>query len=231
MNKYPDIAIDVVLFSYFKESLNVLLVNRKIEPFATRFAFPGVFIKENETADEAALRALSDETRTLLDVDYLEQLYTFTEVNRDPRQRIISISYFGLINQGKYNLPLANNDASFVTWVNCRDINVMRNEFAFDHIKIYDMALTRLKTKIQYEPIGLELLHEYFTLKEFQKIYETILEKKIDTRNFRRKVMSYGLIKETQFKTSGHVGPKSRLFEFDTAKYNELKKQGIYFEI
>ena len=235
MKKYPDIAVDVVLFSYFKERLNVLLIRRSIKPYLGNYALPGVLLKENETTEEAAFRALSVETN--VNVDYLEQLYTFSELDRDPRQRIISVSYFGLINQSKHELPIANSDAFTAEWIDCDKIQyILGNtcslgEFAFDHLEIYLMALTRLKTKIQYEPIGLGLLHEYFTLGELHKLYETILQKNIDRRNFTRKVMSYGLIKKTPHKTSGHVGRKSQLFEFDMEMYKTLKENGLYFEI
>lgn len=235
MSKYPDIAVDVVLFSYFKKRLNVLLIKRNIEPFVGQYALPGVFLRPDETSYDAALRALRDETN--VKINYLEQLYTFDDINRDPRQRIISISYFGLINQFEHTL-LTNKDARYVEWVECDFLNETQNNYsdsmAFDHETIYRLALSRLKTKVQYEPIGFDLLHQYFTLTELYDMYRTILqkdEKKFDRRNFTRKVMSYGLIKKTPNKTDGHVGRKSQLYEFDIEQYNKLRKSGIYFEI
>lgn len=225
-NNYPNIAVDVVLFSYFEKTLNVLLIQRNIMPFIGQYALPGVFLKEDEMADNAALRALKDETN--VQITYLEQLYTFTDLHRDPRQRIISISFFGLVNQNDYTLSDGNEDASFVEWVN---VNEIPTQLAFDHGKILEMALTRLRTKVQYEPIGFELLPEWFTLTELYDMYRIILQKDFDRRNFTRKVMSYGLIKKTEHKTGGHVGRKGQLYEFDLERYTELAKTGIYFEI
>ena len=225
--KYPNIAVDVVLFSYFEKALNVLLIQRNIMPFLGQYALPGVFLKEEEMAEDAALRALKDETN--VQINYLEQLYTFTSIDRDPRQRIISISYFGLVNQNDYTLSEGNEDASFVEWVDVNDPRV--KELAFDHKIIFDMALIRLRTKVQYEPIGLDLLPEWFTLGELFNMYQTITQTEFDRRNFTRKVMSYGLIKKTEHKTGGHVGRKGQLYEFDHQQYKMLKESGIYFEI
>ena len=227
MTKYPNIAVDVVLFSYFEEALNVLLIQRNVMPFIGQFALPGVFLKEDEVAEEAALRALKDETN--VQINYLEQLYTFTSLQRDPRQRIVSVSYFGLINQSEHVLSDSNEDASFVEWRNVNEID--SNGLAFDHNEIYEMALTRLRTKVQYEPIGFDLLPDWFTLTELYNMYRTILQKDFDRRNFTRKVMSYGLIKKTAHKTEGHVGRRGQLYEFDIEQYNQLKESGIYFEI
>lgn len=224
---YPNIAVDVVLFSYFEKALNVLLIQRNVVPFIGQYALPGVFLKDGEVADEAALRALKDETN--VQINYLEQLYTFTSPNRDPRQRIISISYFGLINQNEHTLSDGNKDASMIEWTACEKFN--RDGLAFDHKVIYDLALARLRNKVQYEPIGFDLLPEWFTLTELYDMYRIILQKEFDRRNFTRKVMSYGLIKKTEHKTGGHVGRKGQLYEFDLEQYARLKESGIYFEI
>ena len=224
---YPSIAVDVVLFSYFEKALNVLLIQRNVMPFIGQYALPCVFLKEDEKAEEAALRALKDETNVT--IHYLEQLYTFTSLDRDPRQRIISVSYFGLINQSEHTLSESNKDASFVEWVNVNEMNP--EGLAFDHEEIFEMALKRLRTKVQYEPIGFNLLPEWFTLTELYNMYSTILNKEFDRRNFTRKVMSYGLIKKTAHKTGGHVGRKGQLYEFDLERYTDLAKTGFYFEI
>ena len=134
-----------------------------------------------------------------------------------------------MINQNEHTLSDSNKDASFVEWKNCAEINP--NDLAFDHREIYYMALNRLRTKVQYEPIGFNLLPEWFTLTELYDMYRIILQKDFDRRNFTRKVMSYGLIKKTEHKTGGHVGRKGQLYEFDLKRYTELAKTGIYFEI
>ena len=234
-NKYPNIAVDVVLFSYLEKTLNVLLIQRNVMPFLGEYALPGVFLKEDEKAEEAALRALKDETN--VQINYLEQLYTFTSSARDPRQRIISVSYFGLINPNLQILSEGNKDASLVKWVNCDimnsrgDGNFLPVKLAFDHDEIYKMAFNRLQTKVQYEPIGFGLLPDWFTLGELYKLYSTILQKEFDRRNFTRKVMSYGLIKKTEHKSTGNVGRKGQLYEFDLEQYTKLKQSGFYFEI
>ncbi|MFW6219723.1 MAG: NUDIX hydrolase [bacterium] len=229
-NNFPDIAVDVVLFSYFEKSLNVLLIKRNIEPFKNKYALPGVLLKENETADQAAIRTLNNEAN--IDIDYLEQLYTFSSINRDPRKRIISITYFGLIDQTKHDV-FSDENADDIRWWNVSHFHQIFGEgnMAFDHYDIINYAIKRLRTKIQYEPIGIDLLPDYFTIGEMYTMYTTILDKTFDRRNFSRKVLSYGLIKKTNFKSSGRVGRKGQLYEFDDEKYNTLKKSGLYFEI
>lgn len=230
MKNFPNIAVDVALFSYFEDNLNILLIRRNIEPFRDCYAFPGVLLRENETAEEGAIRALTEEAN--VNVDYLEQLYTFTDINRDPRKRIISISYYGLVNQSEFEI-LNDNNAKDIKWWSCAAFPQVFDEknMAFDHHKIYQYALARLKSKIQYEPIGIDLLPQYFTMTELHRLYSVILDRNIDRRNFTRKIQSYGLIVKTGKKTSGHLGRQSQLFEFDNERYNELKKSGIYFEI
>lgn len=226
MNEFPSITVDAVVFAYIDEKLHVLLIKRNFEPFKNKYALAGAFINSNETADDAVLRMLKDETG--LKLDYLEQLYTFTNPNRDPRQRIVSIAYYGLINSSNQVLK-SNKHASEVEWVELRE--VFKKDLAFDHEDIIKYALRRLRNKLQYEPIGFELLPNYFTMGELFKLYCVILNKGLDRRNFTRKIMSFGLLKETQFKKKGGVGRQGKMYEFDKTTYDRLKKVGFNFEL
>jgi len=225
------VAVDVVLFSYIEKTLNVLLIKRNIEPSKGKLTIPGVLLGENENAETAAIRALNDKASINLTIDYIEQLYTFTSLNRDPRERVISISYFGLIDSNNLK-KFSNIYGDEVNWIDVSTLQTLQTKLGFDHNLIFNIALKRLRTKLRYEPIGFELLPDYFTLTELYDVYCTILDVKLDRRNFSRKINSYGLLNETQYKTKGHVGRRSKLYEFNISKFNELKSgENFYFEI
>lgn len=223
---YPNITVDAIIFSYIEEKLNVLLIKRNYEPFKDNYALAGAFINENESADEAVLRMLKIETG--LNLDYLEQLYTFTNPKRDPRKRIITISYYGLINSTNQILK-SSKHAKEVGWFEIKD--AFRKDLAFDHKEIMNYALQRLRNKLQYEPIGFELLPKYFTMTELYNLYCAILDKGLDRRNFSRKILSFDLLNETRFKKCGTVGRQAKMFEFNKVHYDRLKKQGFNFEL
>lgn len=220
------VTVDAVIFSYHENELKVLLIKRAFEPFLDVFALAGGFLLDNESAEEGVLRKLKEETN--VELNYLEQLYTFTDVNRDPRERIISITYYGLINPSKHDL-VTNIHAKEVKWFPTYGVNYI--PLAFDHKKIYDYALERLRNKLQYEPIGFELLPKYFTMSELWSLYNAILGKELDRRNFNKKILGYGLLKETIFKSEGNVGKPAKLYEFNKEKYDELKEIGLNFEL
>jgi len=226
MNKFPNITVDAIVFSYFDEKLHVLLIKRNFDPFKDNYALPGAFIKEDESADDAVYRMLKDETG--LELEYLEQLYSFTNPNRDPRQRIISIAYYGLINATNQILKTSQH-ATEVSWIEIKD--AFKRHLAFDHKEIMHYALERLRNKLQYEPIGFDLLPEYFTMGELYNLYCAVLDKGLDRRNFTRKILGFNLLKETTFKTGGHIGRKAKIYEFDKINYDRLKKVGFNFEI
>lgn len=220
------VTVDAVVFSYHENELKVLLIKRAFEPYLDMFALAGGFILDNETAEEGVLRKLMEETN--VELDYLEQLYTFTDVNRDPRERIISITYYGLINPTQDDL-ISNIHAKEVKWFPAYGINYI--PLAFDHKKIFDYALERLRNKLQYEPIGFELLSKYFTMNELWSLYNAILGKELDRRNFSKKILGYELLKKTTLKSKGGVGKPAKLYEFNKEKYDELKKTGLNFEL
>jgi len=221
-----DVTVDAVVFAYIEKELNVLLIKRAFEPFLDQWALPGGFMLEDESADSSVIRKLDEETNVKL--NYLEQLYTFTNVNRDPRKRIISITYFALINPTNQSLN-TNIHAKDVKWFPLNEIKNL--EVAFDHRIIIDYALVRLKNKIVYEPIGFELLPTQFSMSNLYDLYVSILGRDLDRRNFIRKINSFDLLKKTQNKTNGHIGKRAQLFEFNKEKYYELKVSGFNFDV
>ncbi len=224
--KYPRPAVttDSVIFGFDDSDLKILLIKRGIEPYKNLWALPGGFVHENESAEEGAKRELKEETG--LENIYIEQLYTFSEPDRDPRGRVISIAYFALVKLGDYK-PKGGDDAADAKWFSVKDIPTL----AFDHEKIIRTALYRLKGKIRYQPIGFELLNEKFIFAELLHLYETVLEIKIDKRNFRKKMLKTGLLIELDEKQKNVAHKAAKFFKFDKQKYEELSKKGFNFEI
>ncbi len=185
----PSVTVDLVIFTIKDNSLKVLLVKRNTEPFKDKWALPGGFVRINESLEEAAKRELQEETG--VKEVYLEQLYSFGEPKRDPRGRVITISYFALINSDKIKLK-ASTDVSDAIWFSISKIPLL----AFDHKEILDYALKRLKWKFEYTTIAFSLLPKKFALGELQKIYEIVFERKFDKRNFRKKLFSLDILKK-----------------------------------
>lgn len=220
----PAVTTDCVIFGFDEGELKVLLIKRSIEPFIGQWAFPGGFIGEEETTEECAKRILRQETS--LDNIYMEQLYSFSEVKRDPRFRVISIGYYALVKLSDYNAQ-AGADATNIQWFSISDIP----ELAFDHEKILSVATERLKGKIKYQPIGFELLPEKFTLPDLFHLYKTVLQTDLDDRNFRKKILGYGLLIDTGEMQRGARNRAPKLYRFDKDRYEELTKTGFYFEL
>lgn len=190
----PSVTVDLVIFSIRNNLLNILLVKRNVEPFKNNWALPGGFVKMKESLEESAKRELKEETG--VENVYLEQLYTFGDPKRDPRGRVITISYFALINSNNIVLE-ASTDVSEAKWFSNNELPTL----AFDHKKILDYAIKRLKWKFEYTTIAFSLLPKHFTLGELQKIYEIVYEKNIDKRNFRKKILSLNILKEESIKS------------------------------
>lgn len=218
------VTVDCVVFGLDEQDLKVLLVQRAYEPFQGWWAVPGGFVEAGESLDEAARRELREETG-VQDV-FLEQLYTFGEVKRDPRRRIVTVAYYALVNLRDHAIKAAT-DARSAAWFSIDDLP----KFAFDHARIVDAAIRRIKGKVRYEPIGFELLPEKFTLTQLQRMYEKILEQEIDKRNFRKKVLGMGLLKELDEVQVDVAHRAARLYKFDEKKYRQLKEKGFNFEI
>ncbi len=219
----PALTVDCVIFGYEAGAVHVLLIERDAEPFRGRWALPGGFVGMDDTLDDAARRELEEETG-LADI-YLEQLYTFGAVHRDPRGRVVSTAYYALVSLvGR--TPQAASDARLAQWCPLRAMP----ELAFDHAHILDTAIGRLRAKLRYRPIGFELLPEKFTLTQLQQLYETILEQPIDKRNFRKKILAMDLLEPLDEFRQGANRP-ARLYSFDRAKYNKLEQSGFLFEV
>ena len=200
------VTVDVVILTIQEHQLKVLLVKRGIPPFEDQFALPGGFVHQEESLEAAAMRELQEETGTA-DV-YLEQLYTFGDPGRDPRGRVVTVAYYALIRPTESPLT-AGTDAKEARWFAVAELPTL----AFDHQVIVDIAVTRLRNKLEYTTIGFELLPPAFTLTELQTIYETILGKKLDKRNFRRRIENQGLLRQLkQWRSTGRK--PARLYSF-----------------
>jgi 8-oxo-dGTP diphosphatase len=220
----PALTVDVVVFALDAADLQVMLVQRDIPPFEGRWALPGGFVRIDETLEEAACRELQEETG-LRDI-FLEQLYTFGTLDRDPRERVVSVAYYALVNLAGHDVH-ASSDARNAAWFAVNDIPPL----AFDHLAILTTAHQRLRSKVRYQPIGFELLPERFTLRQLQHLYEIILDRELDKRNFRKKVLSMGIVQETNEIETDVSHRAARLFRFEKSKYQRLAKKGFNFEI
>src|SRR5437867_3598912 len=224
--QYPRAAltVDCVVFGFDEGELKVLLSERALEPFKGKWALAAGLVRVDETLEEAARRELEEEAG-LKDV-FLEQLYTVGEVKRDPRERVVSVAYYALVKLAAHDTKAAT-DAADARWFPVSKVP----KLAFDHPDILATALARLKGKVRYQPIGFELLPAKFTLSQLQHLYEAVLATELDKRNFRKKVLGFGLLaslKETRM--AGRHRP-AQLFRFDTDKYEKLKKRGFNFEL
>ena len=218
------VAVDAVVFGYRNQALHLLLIQRKLEPYRGGWALPGGFVLDNESLEAAVHRELSEETNVT--INYLEQLYTFGQPNRDPRFRTVAVAYYALVKPEAFAIA-ASTDAEDVRWFDVRELP----DLAFDHAEIIQHALQRLRSKLRYEPVGFGLLSEKFLFSDFEKLYATILDKPIDRRNFRKKVLSFGLLTELDEKRSDGKGRPANLFQFNENQYFKMKERGFYFEL
>lgn len=220
----PSVTVDCVVFALDEGDLKVILIQRAVAPFQGKWALPGGFVRIDESLEEAARRELREETG--LQQVYLEQLYTFGDAGRDPRGRVITVSYYALVNLAGHAVH-ATTDARDAAWFSVDDVP----DLAFDHDRILLTALKRLRAKVRYEPIGFELLPRKFTLSQLQKLYETILGMALDKRNFRKKILGTGLLTPLDEIEQDVAHRAARLYQFDKKKYAQLKKKGFMFEI
>jgi 8-oxo-dGTP diphosphatase len=219
------VSVDAVVFGYDPdEGVSVLLIKRKYEPFQKFWALPGGLVLTEESLEEAVRRELHEEAG--VDVNYLEQLYTFGKPDRDPRNRVLSVTYYALVRPKDFQLS-AQTDAEDVGWFNMKKLP----RLAFDHKHIVDTAIKRLRGKIAYEPVGFELLDKKFPFSDLEKLYQALLDHELDRRNFKKKIMAYGFLEELEESVQRGAGRPARLFQFNKKKYFELKENGYNFDI
>jgi len=187
---HPAVTTDIVIFTIRQDELKVLLIKRALPPFYSAWALPGGFINLEESLEEGARRELEEETG--VKSVYLEQLYTFGRPDRDPRERVITVAYYALIPTDKIEIRAAS-DAEGVGWFGLQELP----KLAFDHDQILDMAHRRLAAKLDYSTIAFQFMPKVFTLTELQDVYEVILREPVDKRNFRKRILSFNLIKQT----------------------------------
>ena len=223
----PSVTADCVVFGVTFASggpaVRVLLIERGEAPFEGALALPGGFVRMGETVDDAARRELREETG-LRDV-FLEQLYTFGGLDRDPRGRVVSVAYYALVNLADHRVQ-SGTDARAARWVPVQDAQGL----AFDHDEILRVALERLRAKVRYQPIGFEMLPEKFKLSQLQALYEAILGRPLDKRNFRKRFLAMGLLTQAG-EERGVPHRAARLFRFDSRRYESLRRKGFDFEI
>jgi ADP-ribose pyrophosphatase YjhB (NUDIX family) len=219
------VAVDSIIFGYDEggRELKLLLLKRNFQPARGEWSLMGGFVKNNEGIDDAAKRILNQLTG-LSDV-YVEQLYTFGEIDRDPGARIISIAYFALIKINASDLELVKTHGA--TWVPISSMPLL----IFDHNAMVDRALKKLQVRARTQPIGFELLPEKFTIPQLQGLYEAIYNKTLDKRNFRRKLLAMDLLEKQEEKEKESSRKGAWYYRFDQKKYEDLLKHGFNFEL
>jgi 8-oxo-dGTP diphosphatase len=210
-----------VIFGFDGLNLKVLLIQRGIEPFKGRWAFPGGFMQMDETIEECARRELQEETGLV--VNTVEQFHIFSDVHRDPRERVLTVAHYALVRLADVE---GGDDAARAQWFAQDEIPSL----AFDHDRILRMALSTLKERICFEPIGFELLPEVFTMTELQNLYEAILEVKFDRRNFYNKMLKLGILAEAEPRPANATNRTPNKYRFNAMKYAELKHKGFRLE-
>jgi len=220
------ISVDAIVFGYEKGTLYVLAVQQRFGKLADRWVLPGGFILNDEPLIKAVERELREEAG--ITVNYLEQLATFGDnVKRDERFRVISVAYFALVNPKNFVLK-ADTDAKDAKWFDVAQLPAL----GFDHNEMVKLAHQRLKSKLTYQPIGFDLLDHEFLFSDLENLYCSILERDIDRRNFRKKILSFGIVTETDKVVKiGSSGRPGKLFTFDKIKYNQLLKENFQFDI
>lgn len=218
---HPSVTTDCVIFGFDGVKLKVLLIERGLEPFRGRWAFPGGFLKMDEAAEQGALRELEEETG--LTGAYIKQFHTFTDPKRDPRERVITIAYYALV---RIRDVKGGDDAARAQWFGLDEVPAL----AFDHDRILRMAMQELRRQIHFEPIGFELLPEKFTMSALQHLYEAILDVKFDRRNFSKKMLHFGLLDQLEERAKVSQARESILYTFNAERYNEMKHKGFQLE-
>lgn len=217
------LAVDCIIFGFDKEKLKILLVKRDFEPEKGKWSLMGGFLKNNENLDTAANRILYHLTG--INNVFMEQLYTFSKVDRDPGQRTLSVAYYALINIEDHNEEL--NHKHSAKWFSISEAP----ELIFDHDTMVLHAIHRLRYKTSTEPTGFELLPEKFTMRQLQKLYEAILDEKLDKRNFINKINAMDILIKLDEKDKSSSRKGSFLYKFDEEKYRKKISDGFSFKV
>ena len=218
------LAVDCIIFGFDKKNLKILLVKRNFEPEKGKWSLIGGFLKKNEDLDEAAIRVL--ETLTGLNDIYLEQIHTYSKIDRDPGQRTISVAYYALIDVDSHRFDGIQIDSA--QWFDVKKAP----ELIFDHNEMVRKAKARLKRRALTKPIGFELLPEKFTMRQLQNLYESILDKKLDKRNFINKVNSLDILVKLDEKDMSVSRKGAYLYIFDKEKYEKkVEEDGFIFKL
>jgi len=219
------VAVDCIIFGYdiVEKEIKLLLFKRLIEPAKGKWSLEGGFVDADESLDDAASRILRKITG--LDSVYLKQSYSYGETDRDPGGRVISVAYFALIA-----LRDINKDLALENGVHWRSISKLP-DLIFDHPKMVKRALTDLQNQVKVKPVGFELLPEKFTLVQLQDLYEAIYQRSVDKRNFRKKILSMGILEKLDEKEKETSKKGAYYFKFNKENYEKLKKDGFYFNL
>jgi len=217
-------SVDSIIFAFDKGKLQVLLIKRAEEPFKNQWALPGALVEVDENLRDAPMRSLKELTG--LENVFLEQVFTFGKVDRHPKGRVVTVAYYSLINKNNVS-PIPSSFAQEVMWLDIDEITSL----AFDHYEILTVCLKRLRESVRRRPVGFELLPKIFTLSDVQDLYEAILNKKLDKRNFRKKIISLKILEDIKEYQQNVAHRPAKLFKFDLEKYEEAQSKGFNFEI
>jgi 8-oxo-dGTP diphosphatase len=216
------VTVDTLAFAIHDGILDILLVKRKQDPFKAHWGLPGGFISSSDhSLEEAAARQLYEETN--IGNVYLEQLYTFGSRKRDPRGRVVTVAYMALLRNDDYELRASTTSSGVAWW----PVNKLP-DLAFDHKDIISYGHQRLKYKIEYSPAAFKLLPDKFTLRDLQSVYEAVLGKAVDNRNFRKKFLQTGILQELDETSQESSYRPARLYQFAEARFEQLKDRPIF---
>jgi 8-oxo-dGTP diphosphatase len=220
---HPAVTVDCIIFALHENDLKVLLIQRKGEPFKECWALPGGFVEINEGIELAAQRELQEETG--VENVFLEQLYTYGDPKRDPRERVISVAYYSLVKLDEHHIRPAS-DALNACWFPIRSLP----KLAFDHDRIMDMAIRRLQGKVLYAPVIFELLPHKFRLDELEHVYELVLERDLDSEKFRNAMLDSGVLTALKENAPDVNGRPVTLYKFDRQRFARMQEGGVTFE-
>jgi ADP-ribose pyrophosphatase YjhB (NUDIX family) len=216
-----NVAVDCIIFGFDDEGLKLLLLQRTFEPASGKWSLMGGFLRKDESIENAASRVLQNLTG-LTNV-YMEQLSAFGDLERDPGARVISVAYYALININNYDKYLVKQHNAH--WIKITDLP----ELIFDHKQMVDKALRRLRRKASTQPVGFNHLPEKFTLPQLQRLYQAIYQVDFDKRNFRKKILSLGILEKMEEKDKESSKRGAYLYRFNEVKYHQLVDEGFSF--